>query len=209
MGQLVQNPSSRLKGGGNYIAIIQVDKQADGTFAAHTGTDAFGAAAGTVHLVGSVEETAISRDDNGSHSFDVTVVEMDLDRKNFLINAAPFSTTSANAKEELNLEDGTVLESTDSGTDDPNRPYFQIMVFGAPTAAGKEHVFFGIAQFSRSGGFNQKAKSFAKPKVKAQTVDGNGFACTLPSTVTFPRFTGVTAPTLADAKRHGIWVEEV
>lgn len=208
MPQLAQVQASRTKGGGNYIAIVQVDKQADGTFAAHTGTDVFGVAAGSVHIIGSVEETGYAREENGANKFDVTLVEQDIDRKNFLINAAPYSTTSAASKEELILEDDTVLESTDGSSDDSSKPYFQIMVFGKPTAAGKEHVFFGIAQFSRSGGWNTKAKTYSKLKVSATTVDANGYVTILPSTVTFPRFTGVTAPTLSTTKAMGIWVEE-
>lgn len=208
MAALTQTPSSRRKGGGNYVLAIQINKAADGTFEALATADCFGEAAGSVHELGSVESKSYARDDNAVNKFDVNIVEQSIAFKNLLINAAPYSTTAASSTEELILEDGTTLESADTTTADDTKPYFQFIVFDAPTAAGKEQAFFFVGQMSRSGGWDTKAKSYAKPKYSISSVDANGFVCTLPSTVTYPRVTGLVAPTLADEKAHGVWVEE-
>lgn len=208
MAALTQNPASRTKGGGNKVLALRIQRNVStGAFEAFSGsTDELGGAAGTFHQVGSFESTDIPRADNGSHSIKLTAVEFDISRKNLAINAAPFSSTASAKKEELDLEDGTNLESTDSSSEDTGLPYWLTIVRGAPVA-GKEQAFYCVAQLSRAMSYGgSKANAYNKPVFTFNTVDAGGFVATNPATGE-AWLTDVTAPTLADEKAHGIWVE--
>lgn len=206
MSALAKNQSANAKGGGGDLLIKQVVVNDDGTISElASGTDVFGEAFGTWHQIGSLEETSIERNDTGGHKLSATLIELDEARKNFLINAAPFSTTSAAKKEELILEDGTVVESADGESFDNTRPAFQVIKRHAPIG-GKENAFFGVVQVSRAGGRSEKANARAKCKFDFNTIDANGYVCTKPATPDW--CDDLTAPTLSNAKAHGINVFE-
>jgi hypothetical protein len=216
MAQLLRDTGSAIKGGGAKIIGKQIQRNpTTGTLEAFTGTDCLGASAGTWHEFGSIETFDIPRADDGTHTLTPSMVEWDTARRNLLINAAPFVATDQKP-EELDLEDGTVLESSSSG-EDTTLPYFEIIYRGAPTKAGNECAFFCAGQLKRAGGpSTTKSGSFTKPKVSFVTVDasitgtssGTDYECTKPAASGPDSWVdGISAPTLAGANAHGIWVE--
>jgi hypothetical protein len=197
-------PTTRQRYGGNLIIFTEVEKNAGGTAfqPLASGTDCFGDPFTTAHILGSQEQTDFARSASGQHTADVTIVEMDVDHKNLLINAAPFSSTSSDTAPELKLEDGTVLQASDTSSGDDTMPYFQFEVFGTPVN-GDEQVFSFVGQFAKETSFSQKANEWSKPKIKIVSIDALGFT---PTFGAHARLTGLTEVALSGSKAHGIWI---
>jgi hypothetical protein len=212
MGQLLRSTAAALKGGGAKIIGKQVKRTTDGTgFTALTGTDCLGATAGTWHEFGSIETFDIPRAADGTHTLTPTLIEWDTDRRNLLIHAAPFDAASSSGKlEELDLEDGTVIESSSATGEDSTLPYWQIIYRGTPMSTGKESAFFCCAQLNRAGGpGTTKANSYTKPKISFVSIASTGsYTCTAPAASGPDAWVdGITPPTLTGATTHGVWVE--
>jgi hypothetical protein len=218
MAGLLRDIGSALKGGGAKIIGKQIQRTpSTGTLEAFSGsTDCLGASAGTWHEFGSIETFDIPRAADGTHTLTPTLVEWDSARRNLLINAAPYNALDTAKPEELDLEDGTVIESSSAG-EDTTLPYLEIIYRGAPDKTGKEIAFFCVAQLQRAGGpGTTKANSYTKPKVSFISIDassaategGADYTCTKPAASGADSWVdGITAPTLAGANAMGVWVE--
>jgi len=208
MAQLLRNTAAALKGGGAKIIGKQIQSNGSGGFTAMTGTDCLGATAGVWHEFGSIETFDIPRAADGTHTLTPTLIEWDTDRRNLLINAAPYSASSTAKPEELDLEDGTVIESSTAATFDSTLPVWEIIYRGTPVS-GHEVAFFCVAQLQRAGGpGTTKSGSFTKPKVSFSTIDANGYVCTVPAASGPDSWVDAVAPpTLTGAKAQGIWVQ--
>jgi hypothetical protein len=106
---IAQNTGLRARGGGKTLYFRQILRLADGSaFAALTGNDCFGDAAGEWHIAGTHTKTDWNRDDNGVNALDFQIVECDVDHNNLTINAAPITDIDA-TQPELEAEDGTQI----------------------------------------------------------------------------------------------------
>lgn len=206
MAGLAAAPSSRTLGGGNKLYFRELTKQADGTFIVKTTTDVIGAAAGTWHVLGSHTDTPWARLDNAQYTLEPTLVENDLARKTLLEKVAPYTTTIVKLPPELDLEDGTVLETGTSIDGDKTKPYFDFIYFQAPTPAGKEHVFYCVGQFDRATSLPFKTNTWNLWKVKLLSVDAHGYTLADPPSTS--RLTGVTFAALSGILAQGTVVEQ-
>jgi hypothetical protein len=193
--------------GKTYFVQIQKDSST-GAFEAKEGNDVFGDAAGTVHILGTQEESTPSRDDNGVNSLDVTVFETDVDRLNMIDLVCPPSTTgSASEAEEVTLEDGQKKGGAGSGSGDDNKPYFLFYWF-LQTLGGKKRCRVFVGQFNPQGGVQgQKGNQRNRVKFTITSVNAGGMVTTLPDDTTYPDFDGMSAPTLSGNHIHGKIIE--
>ncbi|MDE2467523.1 MAG: hypothetical protein KGL35_01930 [Bradyrhizobium sp.] len=201
-----QTPLANTVGAGNNGQFIQVHQNADGTFAALTGTDCFGDTAGTVHFFGSQIDSGGPRAETGQYTCPVSVIEMDPDHLNMLENVAPYNPTLDNPTD--TLENGTIIGGTDSVYGDPSKPYFLFALTDKPLpTTGFKVTRFFIGQFMRAGGRDQsKAKQRNKIKYNVVSVDGQGFVTTTLA-ATMANLGTVAGPTLSGNFAHGEWVE--
>ncbi len=199
------NPGSRTRGGGNHFGFQQILRNADGTFAAWTGTDALGDAAGSCHVLGYHQESTWKRDDKGAAQIDFTLLDNDIDHKNAIMQLAPITPKSILKDPDFTSEDGTLVVNAEiSG--DVTMPYWLFWYIGAPVA-GKLQAFVGIGQFIPTDTFNQRPTEWTLHKISFRTVYGNSHVIagtewvsdTAMSTLT----TGVT---LSDPFGQGTWL---
>jgi len=198
---LLAAPTSRTLGSGNKLYFRQVTKQTDGTFIICAGTDALGAASGTWHILGSHTETPWSRLDTGQYTLEPTLVENDNARRTLLTKVAPYSVTLLKIPPELDLEDGTILQTGLQLDGDNTKPYFEFIYFQSPDASTrKEEVFNCVGQFDRATSFPFKTNTWNVFKIKILSVDAHGYTTATPpspetrlTVVTFVALTGVTA----------------
>ena len=182
---------------------VQVAQDTDGTFIDATSADVFGDTAGTVHVMGTQEDSTPSRDDKGATKVDFTVFETDVDRLNMLELVAPPSSTSASDAEEVTLEDGTKYGGA-ANTGDSTKPYF-VFFWLLNELAGKMRCRVFVGQFDRQGGLQGlKGNQRNRLKFTVNSVDGQGFTPTLPGT---SEFTGMTAPALSGSFIYGKVIE--
>jgi hypothetical protein len=210
MSGLLRNKAAALKGGGARLIGYQIKRDTAGTgYVAISGTDCLGATAGTYHEFGSIETMDLPRDDQGHFTLSPTLIEWDTARRNLLIKAAPITATSLSKKEELDMEDGEIIESADTTGEDTTLPYWVLFYRGAPLADGTEVVFTCISQLKRSGGPSAtKSGSFTKPKISFVTIDGGGYTPVQPTAAGPDAWVdGITPVALSGVDAHGVWIE--
>ncbi|MEP7235245.1 MAG: hypothetical protein ABI778_08115, partial [Ignavibacteriota bacterium] len=148
---LAAAPGSRVRGSGNEFQFNEIDRSTAGVFTTKTaGTDFNGDIFDTWHILGSHTESPLSRDDNGLYKLEITIVENDLNRMNFLQKVAPFNTSTTKDAPELNLEDGTQLEGAGSSGGITTQPYYKAIYAGPDSVAGKKRKFYGVGQFGKA-----------------------------------------------------------
>jgi len=198
-----QNKNLSTIGGDGLFYFQQIQKNATtGAFEALTGADAFGDAAGTLHLLGTHEESGWDADDKGIYKMDATIFEDDTDRLNMISDLAPFSESAGDADEEAKCEDGTKFGGAD--TADDSRPYFITYHF-LSKVGGKRRMAVRVAQFERAWSRRQKYKGRNRIKATLTSINADGFTPTLPADAIF---SGFTAPALDGNYRHGKIIQE-
>lgn len=205
MPSLVKAPATYTYGSGNNGWIKQVKRNGDGTFTSITGTDVLGELADTWHDIGTLLESPISRGADGFHQVDFKVGEDDIERKQFILQVAPFSNTTQINRSEVLAEDETVFVRGSEG-EDITRPYFQIAkIEKNGDDSTKQTAFYGVGQFSLESKRDNKPNTLNTKDYKFKTVDAKGYVCTNPADAIF---TGITAPTLSGDKAAGWYVNE-
>jgi hypothetical protein len=199
------NPGSRSRGGGNHFGFQQILRNADGTFAAWSGSDAFGDAALTCHVLGYHQESAWKRDDKGSNQIDFTLLDNDIDHKNLIAIVAPITPKSILKDPDFTSEDGTLLVNAEiSG--DVTMPYWLFWYMGAPVG-GKAQVFVGIGQFMPTDSLTQKPTEWSLHKISFRSVYGNSHVIAGTEWSTDAAMsTLTTGVTLSDPNGQGIWL---
>jgi hypothetical protein len=200
---IAQNTGLRARGGGKTLYFRQILRLADGSaFAALTGNDCFGDAAGEWHIAGTHTKTDWNRDDNGVNALDFQIVECDVDHNNLTINAAPITDIDA-TQPELEAEDGTQIVTNRLPPGKTNIPYFEIAYVDAPVA-GLQQVFFCVGQFSHATSKGRDWKNWNQIKLKITAVNALGHTIgTLPTDAPFAH---IAAPTLTTNLRLGVYV---
>jgi len=191
---LVAAPATRTLGSGNKLYFRQLTKQADGTFVVSAVPDVLGNPAGTWNILGSHSETPWSRLDTGQFTLEPTIVENDLARRTLISLVAPYSSTLLKIPPELDLEDGTILQTGLQIDGDNTKPYFDFIYFQSLSVVGgvnKENVFYCVGQFDRATSFPFKTNTWNVFKVKILSVDSHGYLLASPPS-TETRLTGVT-----------------
>jgi hypothetical protein len=202
---MTPNPVLKTKGAGNalWIKHIQLNDAADG-FEDITGTDCFGSAAGSWHSIGTMSKSPIDRGADCAHKIVATILEDDITRKRFLINAAPATSGSTTTEPEYHSEDGSVnfggSNTTSMNTD---RPIFSVAKRESKVG-DPEEFFFAVAQFDPASKRPNEYNKLNEKDFTTNTIDGLGYQEeTLPDDDTFD---DITAPELSGKSKFGDYV---
>lgn len=206
MGVLVKNTNLSNKHGGNNSLLVQMKYDtATSKFVAATEDDAFGDDAGSVQELGNISESDFRRNDDGSWSLKVKILEQNLIRHNMLELLCPPGLDEAEDDQEF-MEDNITYVGSKGAAFNSAKPVFAIFHALAPLG-GKKRVRHAFVQAKAAGGhIGSKAKQRNYIEVEFYTVDANGsLAVAAPD---HDAVDGITIPALAAPYQYGKLLEE-
>lgn len=205
MGVLVKSTSKTTKHGGNSLLLVQAKVNTDGTYITPTAADVFGDTAATVQEIGNILESDFRRNDDGTWSLKVKILEQDLIRHNMLELLSP-PDIGENEDDEEFMEDNTTKVGSKAASFNSAKPVFA-GYYSIAGLSGKKRVRHAFMQAKPGGGHTgQKAKQRNYIEVEFYTIHANGSpAFTAP---VHAALTGVTFGALASPYQYGKMYEE-